>query len=384
MTVRHVRVGDVLRLERTRITPDPAVTYRQIGVYSWGKGIIENEAITGAELSKVTYHRFPPDALILSNIQAWEAAIAVSTERHADEFIASQRFLPYVPIRPQEVDTSYLLHFFLSDQGMVLIRKASPGTVTRNRTLGISAFENLVIPLPSYDAQRDIAARVGRLTGFRKTVERGNVDARRVIGALSRQIVESTTSAVAVAQLGSVVELVRRSVDIAPGDTYFEIGVRSFGRGLFHKEAVSGASLGDKRVFAVREGDLVVSNIFAWEGAVAVATPKEARRIGSHRFMTWVVDPERADVKYLYYYLTSGRGVAQLLQASPGSAGRNKTLAIQAFRDLEVPLPDLHAQRAMAARLDDLADLMELEERRQVLVTALPQAARNEMFSTLV
>ncbi|NEK87049.1 restriction endonuclease subunit S [Blastococcus saxobsidens] len=162
----------MLRLERTKITPDPAAAYRQIGVYSWGKGIIENEAIPGAELSKVTYYRFPPNALILSNIQAWEAAIAVSTERQAEEFIASQRFLPYVPIREGEVEARYLLHFFLSDPGMVLIRKASPGTVTRNRTLGMKAFEDLVVPLPDVTAQSVMVGRLDQLADIATLIER--------------------------------------------------------------------------------------------------------------------------------------------------------------------------------------------------------------------
>jgi type I restriction enzyme, S subunit len=176
---RQVRVGDVLRLERTRISPDPAATYRQIGIYSWGKGIIENDAISGADLSKVTYYRFPTGALMLSNIQAWEAAIAVSEERHAD-FIASQRFLPYVPIAQSEVDVRYLLHFFLSEYGIALIRKASPGTVTRNRTLGMKAFEDLVIPLPPVNEQQIIAARLDHFDELSRLQERQ----RAVIAAL--------------------------------------------------------------------------------------------------------------------------------------------------------------------------------------------------------
>lgn len=159
-------------MQRTKIAPDPREVYRQIGIYSWGKGVIENDPIGGSELSKVEYYRFPSRALLLSNIQAWEAAIAVSDERHAEEFIASQRFLPYVPLDPTEVDTKYLLHFFLSDPGISLIRKASPGTVTRNRTLGIKAFEELSVPLPSITEQCSIVARLEQLAEVATLAER--------------------------------------------------------------------------------------------------------------------------------------------------------------------------------------------------------------------
>ena len=59
-----------------------------------------------------------------------------------------------------------------------------------------------------------------------------------------------------------------------------EIGVRSFGRGIFHKEPIDGTALGNKRVFRIEPGDLVLSNVFAWEGAVA---RRDRRRVGNDR-----------------------------------------------------------------------------------------------------
>jgi type I restriction enzyme S subunit len=134
--------------------------YRQIGIYSFGKGIIRRPPISGAELSKLRYFEVPANALVLSNIQAWEGAVAVSTEGDA-AFIASNRFLSYVPVSG-DIDTSYLRYFFLSDSGRPLVQQASPGTMVRNRTLGIKAFEDLKIPLPEISEQRQIASLLDR------------------------------------------------------------------------------------------------------------------------------------------------------------------------------------------------------------------------------
>jgi type I restriction enzyme S subunit len=87
-------------------------------------------------------------------------------------------------------------------------------------------------------------------------------------------------------RVGDVLRLERRPVQVDPYDEYVEVGVRSFGRGIFHKEPIEGSSLGDKRVFRVEPDDLVISNVFAWEGAIAVASEDERGTIGSHRFMT--------------------------------------------------------------------------------------------------
>lgn len=150
--------------------------------------------------------------------------------------------------------------------------------------------------------------------------------------------------------LGEIAALMRRQVDVEAATTYTEIGVRSFGRGLFKKESVTGGQIGTKRVFRVEPGDLIVSNIFAWEGAVAVANETHRDTIGSHRFMTWHVGPN-ANVDYLYHYLTSERGLTALSQASPGSAGRNRTLSIKNFEALKIPLPPLNEQHRIAAFL---------------------------------
>lgn len=155
-----------------------------------------------------------------------------------------------------------------------------------------------------------------------------------------------------------VLRLERRQVVVDAGRQYQEIGVRSFGRGLFIKDPIVGADLGDKRVFEIHENDLVVSNIFAWEGAVGLAVREHAGLVGSHRFMTWTVTAPDVNARYLLEFFRSAEGVAALSKASPGSAGRNRTLSIKGFEDIQVPLPPLGRQDSIAARLDSLGSLV--------------------------
>lgn len=158
------------------------------------------------------------------------------------------------------------------------------------------------------------------------------------------------------AQVGEILNLRREQVEVEPSGTYREIGVRSFGRGLFIKDAVDGAILGDKRLFRVRRGDLVVSNVFAWEGAVAVAGSAHDGLIGSHRFMTWIPRADDVSVDYLCHYFASEPGLESLRQASPGSAGRNRTLSIKSFEAIDIPMPPIDEQRRIASQLDQIVD----------------------------
>lgn len=157
-------------------------------------------------------------------------------------------------------------------------------------------------------------------------------------------------------QLGDILELQRRDFEVHPDSTYREIGVRSFGKGLFIKPSVQGAELGDKRVFEIRAGDFVVSNVFAWEGAVGVASREHDGLIGSHRFMTWTPRGD-VNVEYLRHYFGSDAGVASLAKASPGSAGRNRTLSIKNFERLVVPLPKRGDQDRIETHLSQLSQI---------------------------
>lgn len=164
------RVGDVLELAREPLDLDPMALYRCIGIRSFGNGMICYAPAKGEELSKLRYFRLPPDALLLSNIKAWEGGITVSPENET-EFVASNRFLSYTPKDKTQVDVGYLKYFFLSVRGLPLIQRASPGAADRNRTLGIKAFEDIRIPLPPIDEQRRIASLLDRAYEVLRCIE---------------------------------------------------------------------------------------------------------------------------------------------------------------------------------------------------------------------
>lgn len=103
--------------------------------------------------------------------------------------------------------------------------------------------------------------------------------------------------------------------------------------------------MGGKRLFEIREDDVLFNIIFAWEGAVAVATPADNGRFGSHRFLTCVPDTSRVTSNLLRYYPLTPEGMKAIGEASPGGAGRNRTLSVKGLNAIEVPLPSLDVQQ---------------------------------------
>lgn len=145
--------------------------------------------------------------------------------------------------------------------------------------------------------------------------------------------------------IGDLLKKVGRPVAVEGSRTYREIGIRSHCKGIFHKPPIQGRELGSKRVFWVEPGCLVFNIIFAWEQAVALTTESERGMIASHRFPMYRSTNGKLLPEYAYLHFSSPRGKYDLGIASPGGAGRNKTLGQDEFRRLELNLPPIEVQR---------------------------------------
>ena len=218
------------------------------------------------------------------------------------------------------------------------------GTSGKNRVKP-SQFLSIQIPLPSLDEQRAFVAKLGALERKTRQIEKCldaiERDAERLLAQRFQEAIESAP----LRPMRDVAPLVRREQAINIEDSYPELGIRSFGKGTFHKSSLSGGEVGGKRLYRIEPGDLLFSNVFAWEGAIAVARSEDSGRFGSHRFITCVADVKVTSANFLRYYFLSEEGLLKIQEASPGGAGRNRTLGLEKLMNIEVPVPSLEAQR---------------------------------------
>lgn len=164
--------------------------------------------------------------------------------------------------------------------------------------------------------------------------------------------------------LGDCLSRVERPVEVKPNELYTQIGIRSHGKGLFYKEPVTGAALGNKAVFWIEPDCFIVNIVFAWEQAIGKTTQSEVGMIGSHRFPMYRPVNDRVDIDYLISYFLTKRGTDILEAASPGGAGRNKTLGQERFLKSKIVLPPIEEQQKIAAILTTQDRVIELKEKR--------------------
>lgn len=386
MTGRVRRVGDVLRLERVAVDLDPGTEYVTIGIRSFGKGIFHYEPKPGDRLGSLRFFELHPDRLVISNIKGWEGAIAVSGGDDTGT-VASNRFLTYRPIN-DEIDVPWARWYFLSEPGIAQIQRASPGSADRNRTLAIDRFEALEIPVPPIDEQLRIAARLDRIDAAARAADRLSARASEVSTALavslaSRPDLDSTAKLAhgwTRVMLGDLLKHSRDQVRVDPAASYPNVGIYSFGRGVFAKPDIEGAMTSASTLFRVRAGQFIYSRLFAFEGAYAYVPPQLDGYFVSNEFPVFDVDTSRVDVRWLASYLRSPDRWAELGGSSKGIGVRRQRVPVDAVLTYEVWLPPVAEQHRIVEAIQKLNDAILARAGAQQRTRTLVAAAVNEVF----
>ncbi len=338
-----VALGEVAPLVRRPVPIEPDRVYNEIGARSFGRGLFDKPAFKGADLTWEKLFRIEADDLVFSNIKAWEGAFAAAGPEHHGK-VASHRYLTCVPDSRRAL-AGFLFQYLRTPEGIAQIQAVSPGSADRNRTLSTKGLANVRVPLPPLDEQRRIVARLdavsARLKARAEVAERQETE----LAGMLQQAFARITAGSPRARMADVAPLVRREVTIEPETLYTEIGIRSFFRGMFPRRTMAGAEFTWQSLYRIEAGDVVFSNLMAWERGIALAGAADAGCVGNHRMLTCAADRDRLLPGFLFFYFTTREGFSQVEAASPGSIARNKTLSPQGLAAIEVPLPSLDAQQ---------------------------------------
>lgn len=153
-----------------------------------------------------------------------------------------------------------------------------------------------------------------------------------------------------VVRIQDILEKIDNPVEVKADEEYTQIGIRSHGKGIFYKEPVTGKELGNKRVFWVEPDCFVVNIVFAWERAVARTRKSDKGKIASHRFPMYKLKTNKADLNFICTFFKTQRGNEIMQFASPGGAGRNRTLGQDRFLKSMIMLPPVDEQK----KIDDI------------------------------
>ena len=300
-------------------------------------------------LKEIGYQGIRKGDLVIHQMDAFAGAIGVSDSNGKATPV-------YSACQPKGSQNTYFYAYIVREMAKAgFILSLTKGIRERSTDFRFGTFASQFLPVPPpIEEQDQIVEYVKRKSAQMNKFIRAK---RRLLQLLVEKRQVATNNAIRLPEtrklrLGVVAKKMERQVERSADSLYTPVGLYNRGRGIFHKKSTRGNELGDSNFFWIKEGYLVISGQFAWEGAVSLAQKQDYNCIASHRYPIFRSRAKFVESAYLMSFFQSELGNLILNLNSRGAAGRNRPLNARTLMKEKIPIPPLHAQRQFTELLD--------------------------------
>jgi type I restriction enzyme S subunit len=374
-----VKLGEVLKPVAREEHVNPLKEYRLLGVRLDGQGPFLRETVKGAQTAAKKLFRVVQGDFIYSRLFACRGAFGIIGEKLNNCYVSAE-FPTFVPVS-ERVDLEFLRYWFRIPEVIARVDADCTGStpLTRNR-FKEHFFLALEIPLPPLAQQRLIVARIEKLAAHLNETRHLGKEIEKDINSLTLSAYHQIADNAPRKPMSEVAPLNRRPASVSIEKNYPQVAVRSFGKGTFHKPHLPGIEITWQKPFMVKAGDILISNIKAWEGAIAVAATEDDDHFGSHRYLTCVPISGVATPQFVCFHLLTDEGLQKVGEASPGSADRNRTLNVKALLQIPIPVPPFEKQRWFDKLYQEVCTVKSLHTQTASELNALLPAILDRAF----
>jgi type I restriction enzyme, S subunit len=171
--------------------------------------------------------------------------------------------------------------------------------------------------------------------------------------------------------LGEVLTKSEELTDINPTDTYREITVRLWGKGVTLRREANGTEIASPRRLLARAGQFILSRIDARNGAFGLVPDSLGGAVVSNDFPLFTPNPSRLLPAFLDW-MSKTRSFVEICKAASEGTTNRVRLQENRFLKMTIPLPSLSEQRRIVARLEELA--AKIDEARTLRKQAVAEA----------
>lgn len=282
---------------------------------------------------------------------------------------------------------NFYLYYWLQRAKPIFERMAVGSTI---KTIGLSFFEKLEIPVPPLCEQKAIAeVLLCWDTSIHKREALVAAEVERKRGLMQRLLTgqirfDGFKEKWKNCRLGDVVEAISRPVDWNEDELYHLASVRRNSGGVFAREQLYGHQIKVKKLQTICAGDFLVSHIQAAYGAMTLV-PKEfdGAKVSDLYSVLRPKDPKAFDIRFLGYLGQTKRMWYMAIQASNGFFAERLRLNFDPDEFLHLPVnipPTLAEQKKIADVLQTCDREIEL---LQKLLEALKEQKRGLMQKLL-
>jgi len=157
-----------------------------------------------------------------------------------------------------------------------------------------------------------------------------------------------------ITKLGNVISLDLDQVLIDPSIEYKMVGVYSFGKGLFDRNPVIGSETSYKKFNRLHSHHIIMSQLFGWEGALALCSKNFTGKFVSSQFPTFSSDEDLLNRDFLGWYIRQPSFWRELASQAKGMGDRRRTLNPNALLSREILLPPIDEQEEIVTKIESL------------------------------
>lgn len=389
MLAKPRELAQVLRPETDLFEVVATETYPIAGVYGFGRGAFRREPITGSDTRYAKLNRLHRGQLVVSRLKAFEGAVAVVPDE-LDGLFVSQEFPTFTCVDGQ-LDPDYLKHVCRWPAFWSMLAASSKGIGSRRERIHARDLLRLELRIPSMNEQRRIAANLELVAAASERAGRLSKRAADLTDALTasfaaRPDLDNHAKVAAGWRLVSLRQVAQQSTSVTnvfAAERYRIAGVYSFGKGLIDRGGISGTQTSYKKFTPLSVGDIVISKLGGWEGAVTTVGKEFEGFVVSPEFPTFVVDRSVLLPEY-FGGLTRWPDLwQQIADRTQGSMARRKRITPTEFLDVEIWLPPISVQHETVAAIARVEATKWARERSERRIASLVPAVMNAAFAGL-
>lgn len=380
---KTIKLSEVLRLAIDPVSVEPTSSYPMAGVYSFGRGLFSREPLTGAGTTYKVLHVLHADDFVLSQLKAWEGALArVSAE--FDGWHLSPQF-PTFRVNADRLDIGYLEWYCKLPEVWEKLRSAARGMGARRDSVSPERFLRLDISLPPLIEQRRIVSRIEALAAKITEATEIQKEITKEMDAVCRAlIINPADGELSPTGLSELLVMREADVKVEATKSYHFAGVYCFGRGVFAGQRKDGSEFAYRSLTRIHKDNFIYPKLMAWEGALGIVPENCDGLYVSPEFPVFEVRQDRVLPEVLDTYFRMPAVWPDLAGISTGTNVRRRRLHPKAFLQYKFPLPSMKAQHQLCvvkrsieqAKLDQRESAVELTA---LMPSILSKAFRGEL-----
>lgn len=364
----------------------PEVTLEEVCSFERGASpTLKTEAGQYPMVVTASYRRSSPDyqfdkpAVCIPLISSTGHGNAAIHRIHYQDgkFALANLLVAAIPRNDARLDAKFLWRYLsaMKDKKLVPLMQG-----TANVGLKEHDLQTVTIPLPPMAEQQRIVAHLDaieeRLTCVLKLRKGVHLEIEALTTSLHLSLARDRRT-----KMDQLLFLDEEQAVIVSGGSYPQVGIRSFGMGLFAKPAITGSKTTYRAFNVLRPGKFVMSQVKGWEGAVGVVDDNFDGWFVSPEYRTFSCINSECDPSYLSFLITTKWFRTQLSSATRGVGARRERVRPEKVLALEMPFPVIEKQRSAAKLLKSLDAGKHLSARCSTLEAALIPSILDRVFN---